>query len=172
MAKYRTPEQRESIIWLVAVKDKLEEYADEWPAKGRNLITSEIIPKLEEWAVQLMDGISPKEGEAIINLSKRTNPVLIASDFSSTDDKITVDSDDYYTLAEHSLEYCKFAAMNREIQRMTNAKDIKAYLKQNYNCKECDDPGTCQLRQVLLTFLVPPLSLDGKCQYLRGEDEA
>lgn len=169
MAKYRTAQQRETIIWITAVRDKLAEYAHEWPAKDRNLILNEMIPQLEDWAVKLLDGIAPKEGEAIISLSKRVNPMLIATDFGSTDDKITVDSDDYYKAMEHALEYCKFASLVKNINKMTNAKAIKEYLKDNFKCQECNEPSTCQLRQVLLTFMIPPLSLDGKCQYERTD---
>jgi len=171
MAKYRTPEQRESIIWLVAVKDKLAEYAGEWPSSKRKLIASEIVPQLEEWAVQLLEDIVPKEGNAIIEMSKRVHPILIASDFTRTDDKITVDADDYYKLVEHALEYCRFSAMVQQINKMTNATKIKQHIKDNFKCQECHEPSTCQLRQVLLTFLVPPLTDDGPCQYFRGEDQ-
>ena len=170
MAKYRTPTQRETIIWLVSVRDKLAEYADEWPSSKRNLITSEIIPQMEVWAVQLMDGIAPKEGQAIIQMSKRVHPILIATDFSETDDKITVDVDDYYKLAELSLEYCRFSAMVQQINKMTNATKIKQYLKDNFKCTECEAPDNCELRKVLLTFLVPPLTDDGPCHYYRGEE--
>jgi len=169
MAKYRTPEQRESIIWVMELKNKLNEYVDEWPSKERNLIKNEIMPQLEKWASQLMEGICLKEGNAIIKLSSRVNSLLVASDFTETDDKIIVDVDDYYKLTEHSLEYCKFSAMVKQINKMTNATKIKQYLKDNFKCQECKDPSTCQLRQVLLTFLVPGLTGDGPCQYYRGD---
>jgi len=178
IAKYRSPTQRETIIWLVSVRDKLAEYADEWPSDKRNLITGEIIPQMEEWAVKLMDGIAPKEGQAIIQMSKRVHPILIATDFSETDDKITVDSDDYYKLAEHALEFCRFSAMAQQINKMTNATKIKQYLKDNFKCTECKAPDSCELRKVLLTFMVPPLNIDDStiCQYCpdqpRREDDS
>jgi len=127
------------------------------------------VPQLEEWAVQLLEDIAPKEGNAIIEMSKRVNPMLIACDFTKTDDKITVDADDYYKLAEHSLEYCKFSAMVRQINKMTNATKIKQYLKDNFKCQECKDPESCEARKVFLHFLVPGLTDDGPCQYYRGE---
>jgi len=169
MARYRTPEQRESIIWLVSLRDKLAEYSEHWSSEKRKLIANEIVPQIEKWAQQLMEGIAPKEGNAIIEMSKRVVPLLIATDFTATDDKITVDVDDYYKAMEFSLEYCKFSAMVQQINKMTNATKIKQYLKDNFKCQECTDPSTCQLRQVLLTFLVPGLTDDGPCQYYRGE---
>lgn len=170
IAKYRTANQRETIIWLVSVRDALAQYAHEWPAKERNLIAGEIIPQMEKWAEQLMEDIVPKEGQAIINLSKRIRPALIASDFSGTDDKITVDSDDYYTVAEIALEYCKFSAMVQQINKMTNATKIKQYLKDNFKCQECKDPESCKIREVFSKFLIPPLNLDGRCEYFQGEE--
>lgn len=169
IAKYRTANQRETIIWLVSVRDALTQYAHEWPAKERNLITGEIIPQMEKWAEQLMDGIAPKEGQAIINLSKRVRPALIASDFSDTDDKITVDSDDYYKVAEIALEYCRISDAIRQVSKMTNAKVIKEYLKDNFKCQECKDPESCKIREVFSKFLIPPLNLDGRCEYFQGE---
>lgn len=170
MAKYRSPEQRESIIWLVSVKDKLVEYADEWPSEKRRLILNEIVPAMDGWATELMEGIARKEGQAIIQMARRVNPMLIAVDFTELDSKITVDSDDYYKLAEIALEYCKFSAMAREINKMTNAKVIKKYLKENFTCRECLDPDRCRAKDVFTKFLVPPLALDGPCPYLREEE--
>ena len=169
MGKYRTPEQREAIIWLVAAKDKLLEYVDEWPSAQRNLVRGEIVPALENWATKLMDGISPKEGKAIIDMAARVNPMLIATDFTVTDDTIKVDVDDYYALAELALEYCRFSALVAEASKMTNAKVIKQHLKRSFKCQECRDPENCTARQVFLRFLVPPLAEDGPCQYYRGE---
>jgi hypothetical protein len=125
---------------------------------------------MEEWAVKLMDGIAPKEGQAIIAMSKRVNPVLMATDFTETDDKITVDTDDYYKLTEHALEFCRFSAMVKQINKMTNATKIKEYLRDNFKCTECRDPDSCQARKVFLKFLVPALAEDGPCQYWRGEE--
>ena len=171
MARYRTPEQRESIIWLVSLRDKLAECSEHWSSDKRKLIASEIIPQIEKWAQQLMEGIAPKEGNAIIEMSKRVVPLLIASDFSETDDKIIVDVDDYYRLAEHALEYCRFSAMVKQINKMTNATKIKQYLKDNFKCQECKEPETCEARKVFLRFLVPSLNIDDSavCQYYRGE---
>lgn len=169
IAKYRTAEQRESIIWVVSVKDALEQYAYEWPAKERNIILGEIIPQMEKWAGQLMEDIVPKEGRAIINLSRRVRPILIASDFTNTDDKIIVDSDDYYSVAEIALEYCRMASMIKQVNKMTNAKTIKTYLKDNFKCQECSDPENCKIRNLFSKFMIPPLNLDGKCEYLQRE---
>ena len=69
-----------------------------------------------------------------------------------TEDKITVDADHYYTLAEHSLEFCKFTHMVSDINKMTNAKKIKEYLKENFKYQDCKDPETCGLRKVLLAL--------------------
>ena len=114
-----------------------------------------------------MDGICPKEGNAIIQMAKRVNPMLVASDFTETEDKIIVDADDYYKLAELSLEICKFSSIVKQVNKMTNATKIKAYLKENFKCPECKDPESCPARKVFLKFLIPPLTEEGPCQYIR-----
>ena len=169
-AKYRSPEQRESIIWLVSVKHKLVEYAEDWPSEKRRLILNEIVPAMDGWATELMEDIAPKEGRAIIQMARRVNPMLVAVDFAETDDQIMVDVDDHYALAELALEYCKFAAMAKKINKMTNAKVIKKYLKENFTCRECLDPDRCRAQGLFSKFLVPPLVLDGPCPYLREEE--
>jgi hypothetical protein len=170
--KYRTPKQRESIIWLMALRDKLERYAEDWNSMGRQLITKEIVPQLDAWGDKLVDGINVKEGNALMKMSKQVNPMLVDSDYSETDDKILVDADTFYTIAEYALDYCRTQAVNKHIMGMTNAKEIKAYLKANSRtCSECKDPDNCKLRQELLTLMVPAFTLNGPCQYWREEVE-
>ena len=169
VAKYLTVEQRETIIWIVELADKLENDAAFWKKDQREIL-QEMSNYLKDKAVELMDGISRIEGNAVIKLAKRVRPALMVYDFTGkeTEDKITVDADHYYTLAEHSLEFCKFTHIVSEINKMTNAKKIKEYLKENFKYQDCKNPETCGLRQVLLHFLVPPLTEEGKCQYWRG----
>lgn len=168
MAKYLNADQRETIIWVHSLMLKLLNDGVYWNSKGKKLLNKQA-KLLEELILNLLDGIDAKDGKMVVELAKKVKPVLIVEDFSITDDKITVDAGHYYTLAEHALEYCLFQHMIAEINKMTNAKKIKEFLKENYKCRECNEPSTCQLRQVLLHFQVPPLAVDGKCQYWRGD---
>ena len=172
MAIYRSPEQRETIIWLCSLREKMEQETEHWKSNKRKLIATEIIPQLEKWCGLLMEGINNKEGQAIIQLARRVRPVLIATDFTrdELDETLTASSDDIYDLAELALEHCRYNVMVRDIRKMTNAVKIKQYLKDNFKCSDCDDPEECKYRKVFLNFLVPALTEDGKCQYWRGSN--
>lgn len=171
MAKYLNSDQRETLIWLNALITKFNKDAMHWPATKRKFL-NEAIPYLEELMVKLMAGIDRKDGAAVVKLAGEVNPVLMKNDWSETDPTIKVDFDQFYTLAEWGLEYCKASAMFGQINRMTNAKVIKDYIKENWKCTECKDPESCKARKVFLHFLVPPLTDTGKCQYYRGDGDS
>ena len=167
MAKYLNADQRETVIWVHSLMLKLINDGVYWNSKGKRLLNKQA-KLLEELTLGLLDGIDTKDGKMVVKLAEKVKPILIVEDLSETEDKITVDADHYYTLAEHALEFCKFQQIIADIKKMTNAKKIKEHLKESYKCEDCNDPSTCQLRQVLLHFQVPPLAEEGKCQYWRG----
>ena len=70
MAKYLTVEQRETIIWIVELADKLESDASVLEKEQRKIL-QEMSNYLKDKAVELMDGISRIEGNAVINLAKK-----------------------------------------------------------------------------------------------------
>ena len=159
--------QRELIIWLCSLKDKLEENTRYYKPVEQKEMQS-LVKDIENMMLLLMDGIDPKEGNALINASKRVIPTLIINNFHSRkkEDVISVNADDVYDLAEYALEYCKFSGMVRDIFKMTNAKKIHAYLKENFR-RPGEDYKTCKLRKLLLKLLVPGISENGCCEYIR-----
>ena len=167
MARYLNADQRETIVWINALMVKLSGDGVYWNSRGKRLLNAQV-KLLEQLTLDLIEDIDPKDGRAVIRLSEEVTPILKVDDFSTTDNTITVDANHYYALAEHALEFCKFQQIIADIKKMTNAKKIKEHLKESYKCEDCNDPSTCQLRQVLLHFQVPPLAEEGKCQYWRG----
>lgn len=168
MAKYLNEDQRETLIWLNALVTKFNKDAMHWPATKRKHL-NEAIPYLEDLMVKLMAGIDRKDGAAVVKLAGEVNPVLVKNDWSESEPNITVDFDQFYTMAEYAVEFCKASSMFGQINKLTSAKAIKEYIKEKWQCTECTDPSTCKARQVFLHFLVPPLATDGPCQYYRGE---
>lgn len=168
MAKYLNVDQRETVLWIDALTEKLKEDTAYWPAAKRKFI-KDFIPLLEDLMIDLMNGINEKEGASIIKMARNVRPVLLRTDFAEVDDKIQVDWEQVYTLAEVGLEFCKASAMFGQINKLTNAKAIKQYIKDNWKCNECKDPDKCPARRVFLHFMIPPLTESGKCQYYRGE---
>lgn len=169
MAKYLNQDQRETIVWLNALTEKLKQDSAHWPAAKRKHLNA-FIPKLEDLMLDLMQGIDDKDGAMVVKMAGAVTPVLRRNDFSETDEKITVDWEQVYTLAEWGLEFCVFSSMVKNINKMTNARTIKDYIKQNFKAHECEDPDQCPARRVFLHFMIPPLTPEGTCQYFRGGD--
>lgn len=174
MAAFLSLDQRKLIVWIAGVSYLIRDEFRNW-GRGKRELLPPASDYLDELAVKLMDGIDQKEAKNVMKMGDRVRPTLVAYDYTDkeTEDKIVVNADDYYLLAELALEYCKFAAMAKEINKMTNATKIKQYISEKYPkgfaCgHECKEPDSCKFREVFLHFQVPPLTTEGPCQYWRG----
>ena len=170
-SKYLNNDQRTVVIWMDEANTYMRNNRDVWGQENRKVV-DEITAFVDEKLVKLLDGLDKKGTNALVAMVDRCKPVLIASDYTKkdTDDKITVDADTFYKVAEYALEHCRYQAITRHIMDMTNAKEIKRYLKENMkNCTECKDPDNCKLREELLTLMVPPFVAEGKCQWYRED---
>jgi len=123
-SKYLNNDQRQDVFWIISVADWLEENRGNWGQANRKIMDG-LRQNIEDASVELMDGINDKELKSIMTMANRIKPVLVASDYTVTEDKITIDADTFYKVAEYALEHCRYQAITRHIMGMTNAKEIK-----------------------------------------------